>query len=160
MRARTKCQEFFCTTARFLKFLLSENQIIGSDNRAAIELQPYSNMCTFFEEIVRFGYVVQNMLRILCANFEPFLTKTGLLRAIWSFREQSLSRRSDRTEDNDWSLKLWIALSKPIFVGNGSKSAHNIQSIFCTTYPNLTIFSKKVHMLVCMTCDWGIFWYH
>ena len=55
------------------------------------------NMCTFFEKIVKFGYVVQNMLWILCANFKPFLMKTGLLRAIWSFREQSLSCRSDRT---------------------------------------------------------------
>ena len=41
-----------------------------------------TNMCTFFEKNVRLGYVVQNMLQILFANFKPFLTKTGLLRAI------------------------------------------------------------------------------
>ena len=54
-------------------------------------------MCTFFEKIVRFGYVVQNMLQILCADFETFLTKNGLLRAIQSFREQSLSCQIDGT---------------------------------------------------------------
>ena len=38
------------------------------------------SMCTFFEKIVRFGYVVHNILQRLYAKFEPFLTKTGLLR--------------------------------------------------------------------------------
>ena len=42
----------------------------------------FGNMCTFFEKIVKFGYDVQNMRRILCADFKPFLTKTGFLRAI------------------------------------------------------------------------------
>ena len=51
-------------------------------------------------------------------------------------------------QDNNCSLKLRISLSKPIYVRNGLKSARNIQSIFCTTYPNLTIFSTKVHMLL------------
>ena len=40
------------------------------------------NMSTFFHKIVRFRYVVQNILRILSANLRPFLTKTDLLRAI------------------------------------------------------------------------------
>ena len=37
MRARTKCQEFFCTPARFLKFLLSENQIIDSETLVLVK---------------------------------------------------------------------------------------------------------------------------
>ena len=105
-------------------------------------------MCTFFEKIVRFRYVVQNMLWILCANFKPFQTKIGLLRAIQSFRDQWLSCRIDGTRDNNCSLKLQIALRKPVFVRNRLKLAHNIRSIFCTTYPNLTIFSNKVHILI------------
>ena len=54
----------------------------------------YINMCTFFEKIVRFRYiVVQNMLqRLVCANFVPFVTKTGLQRESYpKSREQSLS---------------------------------------------------------------------
>ena len=33
------------------------------------------------------------------------------------------------------------------YARNGSKLSHNLWRIFYTTYPNLTIFSKKVHML-------------
>ena len=45
----------------------------------------YINMCTFLEKIVRFRYIVQNMLQVqtlVCANFVPFLTKTGLQREL------------------------------------------------------------------------------
>ena len=103
------------------------------------------NMCTFFEKIVRFGYVVQNMLWILCANFEPFLTKIGLLRAIqilgsshcpvrlmgqWLIPKTSNS--SQQTSFHQKWLKIGIQYSKHILY-NISES-HNF-------------FKKSAHVL-------------
>ena len=82
------------------------------------------------------------MLQRLCTNFEPFLMKSGLLSKVQG------AVIVDGTMIAP--LKLRIALRKSVFFRNGSKLANNLWSIFCTTYLilNLTIFSKKVHVLL------------
>ena len=79
-----------------------------------------------------------NILPILCADFEPFLTKSGLLRAVESFREQSLSCRIDSTQQisfcQKW-LKIGTQYSKHILYNISEshnffkKSAH--VSLYC-----------------------------
>ena len=86
----------------------------------------------FLKKNVRFGYVVQDIVLQIC-NIKPFLKITSLIRAIWGFREQSCWPNKTMTAPlNQFLLKMdqkWQTIIKAY--------------VFCATYLDLTIFSKK-----------------
>ena len=75
---------------------------------------------------------MQDIVLQIC-NIKPFLKITSLIRAIWGFREQSCWPNKTMTAPlNQFLLKMdqkWQTIIKAY--------------VFCATYLDLTIFSKK-----------------